>query len=204
MFLQDNASSEEHVLYVWDHFVSRAEAKNVFIMAHSYGGLSFVELVSLFCFLLFLSLSSVFFHATERSGEFSALPSLKPKPADILCLRSMYWCVKSFNLACTRGSRQEKQHVVTLGTLIKGIKVFSFCKLLATSLTLGICPLCRRWRDECTICCRPRRCPWLLRCTVEGLKNYGSKVDLTELTVLVGGWKTKFTKPLGITAAPFS
>lgn len=52
--LQDNASSEEHVLYVWDHFVSRAEAKNVFIMAHSYGGLSFVELVSVFRFPLSL------------------------------------------------------------------------------------------------------------------------------------------------------
>ncbi|XP_075899979.1 cotranscriptional regulator ARB2A homolog isoform X2 [Nelusetta ayraudi] len=44
--VRDNASSEEHVLYVWDHFVSRAEAKNVFIMAHSYGGLSFVELMN--------------------------------------------------------------------------------------------------------------------------------------------------------------
>ena len=32
--------------YVWDHFVSKAAAKNVFIVAHSYGGLSFVELVS--------------------------------------------------------------------------------------------------------------------------------------------------------------
>ncbi|TWW60015.1 Protein FAM172A [Takifugu flavidus] len=40
----ENASSEEHVVHVWDHFVSKAEAKNVFIMAHSYGGLSFVEL----------------------------------------------------------------------------------------------------------------------------------------------------------------
>lgn len=46
LLLQENASSEEHVVYVWDHFVSKAEAKNVFVMAHSYGGLSFVELVS--------------------------------------------------------------------------------------------------------------------------------------------------------------
>lgn len=46
--LQENGSSEEHVLYVWDHFVSKAAAKNVFIVAHSYGGLSFVELVSVF------------------------------------------------------------------------------------------------------------------------------------------------------------
>lgn len=45
---QENGSSEEHMLYVWDHFVSEAAAKNVFIIAHSYGGLSFVELVSLF------------------------------------------------------------------------------------------------------------------------------------------------------------
>lgn len=50
--LQENGSSEEHVLYVWDHFVSKAAAKNVFIVAHSYGGLSFVELVSVSVFRL--------------------------------------------------------------------------------------------------------------------------------------------------------
>ncbi|KAK7933736.1 hypothetical protein WMY93_004632 [Mugilogobius chulae] len=44
--IRDNGSSEDHVLYVWDHFVSRATAKNVFIIAHSYGGLSFVELMN--------------------------------------------------------------------------------------------------------------------------------------------------------------
>ncbi|XP_040011439.1 cotranscriptional regulator FAM172A homolog isoform X3 [Xiphias gladius] len=44
--IRENGSSEEHVLYVWDHFVSKAAAKNVFIMAHSYGGLSFVELMN--------------------------------------------------------------------------------------------------------------------------------------------------------------
>ncbi|XP_056144875.1 LOW QUALITY PROTEIN: cotranscriptional regulator FAM172A homolog [Lampris incognitus] len=44
--IRENASPEEHVLYVWDHFVSKAAAKNVFIMAHSYGGLSFVELMN--------------------------------------------------------------------------------------------------------------------------------------------------------------
>ncbi|KAF3850974.1 hypothetical protein F7725_012746 [Dissostichus mawsoni] len=44
--IRENSSSEEHVLYVWDHFVSQAKAKNVFIMAHSYGGLSFVELMN--------------------------------------------------------------------------------------------------------------------------------------------------------------
>lgn len=44
--LQENSSPEEHLLYVWDHFVSNAAARNVFIVAHSYGGLSLVELVS--------------------------------------------------------------------------------------------------------------------------------------------------------------
>ncbi|KAF7200068.1 cotranscriptional regulator ARB2A homolog [Nothobranchius furzeri] len=44
--IRENSSSEDHVLYVWDHFVSRAAAKNVFIMAHSYGGLSFVEMMN--------------------------------------------------------------------------------------------------------------------------------------------------------------
>uniref|UniRef100_A0A3P8WCL6 ARB2 cotranscriptional regulator A n=1 Tax=Cynoglossus semilaevis TaxID=244447 RepID=A0A3P8WCL6_CYNSE len=44
--IRENGSSEEHVLYVWDNFVSNAAAKNVFIMAHSYGGLSFVELMN--------------------------------------------------------------------------------------------------------------------------------------------------------------
>ncbi|XP_014885536.1 cotranscriptional regulator ARB2A homolog [Poecilia latipinna] len=50
--IRENTSSEEHVLYVWDHFVSKAAAKNVFIIAHSYGGLSFVELVSVLVFHL--------------------------------------------------------------------------------------------------------------------------------------------------------
>uniref|UniRef100_A0A8C7ZCN8 ARB2 cotranscriptional regulator A n=1 Tax=Oryzias sinensis TaxID=183150 RepID=A0A8C7ZCN8_9TELE len=44
--IRGSASSEEHVLYVWDYFVSKALAKNVFIVAHSYGGLSFVELMN--------------------------------------------------------------------------------------------------------------------------------------------------------------
>lgn len=47
---QENGSPEEHVLYAWDHFVSKAAARNVFVVAHSYGGLSLVELVSC-CFL---------------------------------------------------------------------------------------------------------------------------------------------------------
>ncbi|XP_061673564.1 cotranscriptional regulator FAM172A homolog [Syngnathoides biaculeatus] len=44
--IRENGSSEEHMLYVWDHFVAKAAAKHVFIVAHSYGGLSFVELMN--------------------------------------------------------------------------------------------------------------------------------------------------------------
>lgn len=65
---QENGSSEEHVLYVWDHFVSKAAAKNVFIMAHSYGGLSFVELVSVLVFCLsFLPPTDIKTHNTLLS-----------------------------------------------------------------------------------------------------------------------------------------
>ncbi|KAF7250406.1 hypothetical protein EYD10_03886 [Varanus komodoensis] len=41
----ENGSPEEHAVYVWDHFITRSAAENVFFVAHSYGGLAFVELV---------------------------------------------------------------------------------------------------------------------------------------------------------------
>uniref|UniRef100_A0AAY4AFC6 Arb2 domain-containing protein n=1 Tax=Denticeps clupeoides TaxID=299321 RepID=A0AAY4AFC6_9TELE len=40
-----NSSPEEHTLYVWDHFISKAMARNIFFVAHSYGGLCFVDLM---------------------------------------------------------------------------------------------------------------------------------------------------------------
>ncbi|MBN3320369.1 F172A protein, partial [Atractosteus spatula] len=40
----DNSSPEEHAIYVWDNFISKSAAKKIFFVAHSYGGLSFVEL----------------------------------------------------------------------------------------------------------------------------------------------------------------
>ncbi|XP_048839007.1 cotranscriptional regulator FAM172A homolog isoform X1 [Brienomyrus brachyistius] len=43
--IRKNSTPEEHVLYVWDNFISKSAAKNVFLIAHSYGGLSFVELM---------------------------------------------------------------------------------------------------------------------------------------------------------------
>ncbi|XP_076145169.1 cotranscriptional regulator ARB2A homolog [Alosa pseudoharengus] len=43
--IRDNSTPEEHTLYVWENFVSRAAARNIFVVAHSYGGLSFVELM---------------------------------------------------------------------------------------------------------------------------------------------------------------
>ncbi|XP_059729442.1 cotranscriptional regulator FAM172A isoform X3 [Haemorhous mexicanus] len=42
---KDNGSPEEHAIYVWDHFISQSAAENVFFVAHSYGGLAFVELM---------------------------------------------------------------------------------------------------------------------------------------------------------------
>uniref|UniRef100_A0A3B4DA91 Arb2 domain-containing protein n=1 Tax=Pygocentrus nattereri TaxID=42514 RepID=A0A3B4DA91_PYGNA len=43
--IRENSSPEEHTLYVWDHFISKSLAENIFVVAHSYGGLSFVELL---------------------------------------------------------------------------------------------------------------------------------------------------------------
>uniref|UniRef100_W5M0J2 ARB2 cotranscriptional regulator A n=1 Tax=Lepisosteus oculatus TaxID=7918 RepID=W5M0J2_LEPOC len=43
--IRDNSSPEEHAIYVWDNFISKSAAKKIFFVAHSYGGLSFVELM---------------------------------------------------------------------------------------------------------------------------------------------------------------
>ncbi|XP_074851429.1 cotranscriptional regulator ARB2A isoform X2 [Carettochelys insculpta] len=45
LYIRDNGSPEEHVIYVWDHFIAQSAAENVFFVAHSYGGLAFVELM---------------------------------------------------------------------------------------------------------------------------------------------------------------
>ncbi|XP_063137544.1 cotranscriptional regulator ARB2A isoform X6 [Rattus norvegicus] len=45
LFIRENGSPEEHAVYVWDHFIAQAAAENVFFVAHSYGGLAFVELM---------------------------------------------------------------------------------------------------------------------------------------------------------------
>uniref|UniRef100_A0A8D0L5P2 ARB2 cotranscriptional regulator A n=1 Tax=Sphenodon punctatus TaxID=8508 RepID=A0A8D0L5P2_SPHPU len=45
LYIRDNGSPEEHAIYVWDHFISQSAAENVFFVAHSYGGLAFVELM---------------------------------------------------------------------------------------------------------------------------------------------------------------
>ncbi|XP_063176992.1 cotranscriptional regulator ARB2A isoform X2 [Chroicocephalus ridibundus] len=44
VYIRDNGSPEEHAIYVWDHFISQSAAENVLFVAHSYGGLAFVEL----------------------------------------------------------------------------------------------------------------------------------------------------------------
>ncbi|XP_075788268.1 cotranscriptional regulator ARB2A isoform X1 [Pelodiscus sinensis] len=45
LYIRDNGSPEEHAIYVWDHFIAQSAAENVFFVAHSYGGLAFVELM---------------------------------------------------------------------------------------------------------------------------------------------------------------
>ncbi|XP_073480604.1 cotranscriptional regulator ARB2A isoform X1 [Aquarana catesbeiana] len=47
LYIRENGSPEEHALYVWDNFISKAAAEHVFFVAHSYGGLAFVELEDL-------------------------------------------------------------------------------------------------------------------------------------------------------------
>lgn len=42
---RENGSPEEHAVYVWDHFIAQSAAESVFFVAHSYGGLAFVELM---------------------------------------------------------------------------------------------------------------------------------------------------------------
>ncbi|XP_063151491.1 cotranscriptional regulator ARB2A isoform X6 [Candoia aspera] len=44
VYIRENGSPEEHAIYIWDHFISQSAAENVFVVAHSYGGLAFVEL----------------------------------------------------------------------------------------------------------------------------------------------------------------
>lgn len=45
LYIRENGSPEEHAIYVWDHFIAQSVAENVFFVAHSYGGLAFVELM---------------------------------------------------------------------------------------------------------------------------------------------------------------
>ena len=44
---QDNGSPKEHAQYVWKQFVKNAKAKKIYIVAHSFGGVVTVDLVSL-------------------------------------------------------------------------------------------------------------------------------------------------------------
>uniref|UniRef100_A0A8B9WTH6 ARB2 cotranscriptional regulator A n=1 Tax=Bos mutus grunniens TaxID=30521 RepID=A0A8B9WTH6_BOSMU len=45
LYIRENGSPEEHAVYVWDHFIAQSAAEKVFFVAHSYGGLAFVELM---------------------------------------------------------------------------------------------------------------------------------------------------------------
>ncbi|MBN3300120.1 F172A protein, partial [Amia calva] len=43
--IRENSSPDEHAIYVWDNFIAKSAARNIFFVAHSYGGQSFVELM---------------------------------------------------------------------------------------------------------------------------------------------------------------
>ena len=47
LYLQGNSSPEEHAIYVWKHIIHKAAAKEVYIVAHSYGGNVATSLVSI-------------------------------------------------------------------------------------------------------------------------------------------------------------
>lgn len=44
--LQESGTSEQHAYYVWQNFIKKSKAKNIDIVAHSYGGVVTVSLVS--------------------------------------------------------------------------------------------------------------------------------------------------------------
>ena len=43
---QGNSSPEEHAKYVWKHIIEKSAAKEIYIVAHSYGGTVATDLVS--------------------------------------------------------------------------------------------------------------------------------------------------------------
>lgn len=43
--IRGNASPDEHTLYVWDHIISRAQARNVYVLAYSFGAKSVLTLL---------------------------------------------------------------------------------------------------------------------------------------------------------------
>ena len=49
MHWQGSETPMEHFNHVWKYYVEKAKAKNIFIVAHSYGGYLVVDYVSL-CF----------------------------------------------------------------------------------------------------------------------------------------------------------
>ena len=46
--LQGSSSPEDHATYVWQHIIQKSVAKEVYIVAHSYGGIVTVHLVYFF------------------------------------------------------------------------------------------------------------------------------------------------------------
>ncbi|XP_067263319.1 cotranscriptional regulator ARB2A homolog isoform X4 [Chanodichthys erythropterus] len=99
--IRENSTPEEHTVYVWDQFISKSLAKNIFIVAHSYGGLSFVNL----CYAEFTSNAS---SPTCRRKECGREERKK------LCLQYL-------NSHCTEGNQERgKGHVMCIHALVEG------------------------------------------------------------------------------------
>lgn len=47
IYLQGSSTSKQHVIYVWDHFLAKSPVESVAFVAHSYGGVSTLNLVSI-------------------------------------------------------------------------------------------------------------------------------------------------------------
>ncbi|RLN49140.1 hypothetical protein BBJ29_005397 [Phytophthora kernoviae] len=43
--IRDNSSPDEHMLYIWDNIISRAQARNVYFLAYSFGAKSVLTLI---------------------------------------------------------------------------------------------------------------------------------------------------------------
>ncbi|XP_019372434.1 PREDICTED: protein FAM172A isoform X4 [Gavialis gangeticus] len=80
LYIRDNGSPEEHAIYVWDHFIAQSAAENIFFVAHSYGGLAFVEL----CLYMKDKKGETVLCPNTAAGSMCLCESLRPCIADLV------------------------------------------------------------------------------------------------------------------------